>query len=196
MPPAADDPAETEARLLARAQAGDVSAFERLSSAYADRLFMLLLRLLGDRGEAEDVAQEVMLRAWRGIARFQGQSSYFTWLYRIAVNEANRALEKKARRPAGVSIGAQELQLPASPAYDPSRQAENSELRRVLGQALAELPPALRTAIVLRDVEGLSTQEAAEIAGVSQAAFKSRLHQARLRVRAAIGDQTLVTSGG
>lgn len=195
MPPAADDPAETEARLLARAQAGDVSAFECLSSAYADRLFMLLLRLLGDRSEAEDVAQEVMLRAWRGIARFQGQSSYFTWLYRIAVNEANRALEKKARRPAGVSIGAQELQLPASPAYDPSRQAENSELRRVLGQALAELPPALRTAIVLRDVEGLSTQEAAEIAGVSQAAFKSRLHQARLRVRAAIGDQTLVTSG-
>ena len=196
MPPAADDPAETEARLLARAQAGDVSAFERLSSAYADRLFMLLLRLLGDRSEAEDVAQEVMLRAWRGIARFQGQSSYFTWLYRIAVNEANRALEKKARRPAGVSIGAQELQLPASPAYDPSRQAENSELRRVLRQALAELPPALRTAIVLRDVEGLSTQEAAEIAGVSQAAFKSRLHQARLRVRAAVGDQTLVTTGG
>jgi RNA polymerase sigma-70 factor, ECF subfamily len=196
MPPAADDPAETEARLLARAQAGDVSAFERLSSAYADRLFMLLLRLLGDRSEAEDVAQEVMLRAWRGIARFQGQSSYFTWLYRIAVNEANRALEKKARRPAGVSIGADELQLPASPAHDPSRQAENRELRRVLGHALAELPPALRTAIVLRDVEGLSTQEAAEIAGVSQAAFKSRLHQARLRVRAAIGDQTLVTSGG
>jgi RNA polymerase sigma-70 factor (ECF subfamily) len=199
MPPAgsrAPDSAETDASLLARAQAGDVSAFERLSSAYADRLFMLLLRLLGDRSEAEDVAQEVMLRAWRGIARFQGQSSYFTWLYRIAVNEANRALEKKARRPAGVSIGAQELQLPASPAYDPSRQAENSELRRVLRQALAELPPALRTAIVLRDVEGLSTQEAAEIAGVSQAAFKSRLHQARLRVRAAIGDQTLVTSGG
>ena len=136
-PPAggrAPDPAETEASLLTRAQAGDVNAFERLSSAYADRLFMLLLRLLGDRSEAEDVAQEVMLRAWRGIARFQGQSSYFTWLYRIAVNEASRALEKKARRP--------------------------------------------------------------EIAGVSQAAFKSRLHQARLRVRVAIGDQTLVTTGG
>jgi RNA polymerase sigma-70 factor (ECF subfamily) len=200
MPPPAGgrsaDPAETEASLLARAQAGDVSAFERLSSAYADRLFMLLLRLLGDRSEAEDVAQEVMLRAWRGIARFQGQSSYFTWLYRIAVNEASRALEKKARRPAGVSIGARELQLPASPADEPSRQAENSELRRALGQALAELAPTLRTAIVLRDVEGLSTQEAAEIAGVSQAAFKSRLHQARLRVRAAIGDQALVTTGG
>ena len=194
--PRAPDSAETEARLLARAQAGDEAAFERLSGAYADRLFMLLLLLLGDRTEAEDVAQEVMLRAWRGITGFRGKSSYFTWLYRIAVNEANRVLEKRARQPAGVSLGARELDLPAAPAQDPSRQAESSELRRALGQALAGLPPPLRTAIVLRDVEGLSTQEAAEIAGVGQAAFKSRLHQARLRVRAAIGDEALVTSGG
>lgn len=192
--PAEPDPAETEASLVARARAGDVSAFERLSGAYADRLFMLLLRLLGDRDEAEDVAQEVMLRAWRGIARFRGRSSYFTWLYRIAVNEANRALERKGRRPPSVSIGADELQLPAPAADDPSRQAENSELRRALAQALGQLPPELRTAIVLRDVEGLSTQEAAEIAGISQAAFKSRLHQARLRVRAAIGDETLTAT--
>jgi RNA polymerase sigma-70 factor (ECF subfamily) len=190
-----DSPA-TEAELVARAQAGDVGAFEQLSSAYADRLFMMLLRLLGDRAEAEDVAQEVMLRAWQGIGRFQGRSSYFTWLYRIAVNEANRALDKRARRPAGVAIRDQELLLPSSPADDPSRQAEVSELRTALGRALAGLPPALRTAIVLRDVEGFSTQEAAEIAGVSQAAFKSRLHQARLRVRAAVGDEALVTAGG
>jgi len=194
--PRADGLAETEASLLARAQAGDVAAFERLSSAYADRLFMLLLRLLGDRAEAEDVAQEVMLRAWQGITRFRGQSSYFTWLYRIAVNEANRALEKRARHPAGVTLGADELQLPAPGALDPSRQAENSELRRALVRALADLPPPLRTALVLRDVEGLSTQEAAEIAGVGEAAFKSRLHQARLRVRAAIGDEALASTGG
>jgi RNA polymerase sigma-70 factor, ECF subfamily len=194
-PRAPDSPA-TEAELVARAQAGDVGAFEQLSSAYADRLFMLLLRLLGDRAEAEDVAQEVMLRAWQGIARFQGRSSYFTWLYRIAVNEANRALDKRARRPAGVTIRDQELLLPGDPADDPSRQAEVSELRMALGRALAGLPPPLRTAIVLRDVEGFSTQEAAEIAGVGQAAFKSRLHQARLRVRAAVGDEALVTAGG
>jgi RNA polymerase sigma-70 factor (ECF subfamily) len=198
-PPAGRHPpgsADTEAGLVARAQAGDVAAFERLSSAYADRLYMLLLRLLGDRGEAGDVAQEVMLRAWQGISRFRGQSSYFTWLYRIAVNEANRALDKRARRPAEVPIGADELQLPDSPQLDPSRQAENNELRQALARALAELPPPLRTAIVLRDVEGLSTQEAAEIAGIGQAAFKSRLHQARLRVRGAVGDQALVSSGG
>jgi RNA polymerase sigma-70 factor (ECF subfamily) len=188
--------AATEASLIARAQGGDVAAFEQLSSAYADRLFMLLLRLLGDRGEAEDVAQEVMLRAWQGISRFQGRSSYFTWLYRIAVNEANRALEKRSRRPAGVPIGERELQLPTSPADDPFRQAEASELRVALGRAIAGLPPPLRIAIVLRDVEGLSTREAAEIAGIGQAAFKSRLHQARQRVRAAIGDEALVTAGG
>src|ERR1700724_2223825 len=117
-----------EGDLRPRAQAGDVSAFERLSGAYADRLFMLLLRLLGDRGEAEDVAQEVMLRAWRGIAPFRGPSRYFPPLYRIAVTEATRALEQRGRRPAGVSIGADELRLPAPAAHDPARQAENSEL--------------------------------------------------------------------
>ncbi|HEX3492320.1 MAG TPA: sigma-70 family RNA polymerase sigma factor [Streptosporangiaceae bacterium] len=195
--PAADPGAPpTEAALLAQAQAGDVDAFEQLSAAYADRLFMLLLRLLGDRAEAEDVAQEVMLRAWQGISRFQGRSSYFTWLYRIAVNEANRALDKRSRRPRGVSIGPEELQLPDTPALEPAHQAEASELRQALARVLDELPPPLRTAIVLRDVEGLSTQEAAEIAGIGQAAFKSRLHQARLRVRAAIGDQALVAAGG
>jgi RNA polymerase sigma-70 factor (ECF subfamily) len=193
---ASAEPAATETALLARARSGDIAAFEQLSGAYADRLFMLLLRLLGDPDEAMDVAQEVMLRAWLGITRFQGRSSYFTWLYRIAVNEANRALDRRSRRPSGVSIGARELDLPASAALDPSRQAESSELRRALRDALMQLPPELRTAIVLRDVEGLSTQEAAEIAGVGQAAFKSRLHQARLRVRAAIGDDALTAAGG
>ena len=153
--------ADTEASLLARAQAGNVGAFERLSGAYADRVFMLLLRLLGDRSEAEDVAQEVMLRAWQGICRFRGQSSYFTWLYRIAVNEANRALERRSRRPARAAIGVDELQLPAPAALDPSRQAENSELRRALGRALAELPPPLRDSpSCCVTSEGLSTQEA------------------------------------
>jgi RNA polymerase sigma-70 factor (ECF subfamily) len=187
---------DTEASLLARAQTGDIDAFEQLSGAYADRLFMLLLRLLGDPEEAGEVAQEVMLRAWQGIPRFQGRSSYFTWLYRIAVNEANRALERRARRPAGVSIGPDELDLPAPRTDDPARQAENNELRRALADALAMLPPPLRTAIVLRDAEGFSTQEAAEIAGVTPAAFKSRLHQARLQVRAAIGDDALIAVGG
>jgi RNA polymerase sigma-70 factor, ECF subfamily len=187
---------DTEAALLARAKAGDVDAFEELSGAYADRLYLLLLRLLGDPDEAGEVAQEVMVRAWRGISRFQGRSSYFTWLYRIAVNEANRALARRERQPASVPLGPDELLRPASPADDPARQAESSELRQMLARALAMLAPPLRTAIVLRDVEGLSTQEAAEIAGVGQAAFKSRLHQARLQVRTAIGDDALTGVNG
>jgi RNA polymerase sigma-70 factor, ECF subfamily len=187
---------DTEASLIARAKAGDSIAFEHLSSAYADRIFMLLLRLLGDRGDAEDVAQEVMLRAWRAIGAFRGKSSYFTWLYRIAVNEANRALQRRARRPASVPIGPDELQLPASGLVDPALYAENRELRAALMRALHDLPSELRTAIVLRDIERLSTEDAAEIAGVGQAAFKSRLHKARLRMREAIGDDALLASGG
>jgi RNA polymerase sigma-70 factor (ECF subfamily) len=186
------DVMDTEAGLVARARAGDVDAFEQLAGAHADRLFAVLLRMLGDRAEAEDVAQEVMLRAWRGIGRFHGQSLFFTWLYRIAVNEASRCLEKTSRRPASVSIDADAVQVPAAAQDQPSWRLEQAELRKALRQALAGLLPDHRVAIVLRDVEGLSTQEASQIAGCSLAAFKSRLHQARLQVRAVIGDDALI----
>jgi RNA polymerase sigma-70 factor, ECF subfamily len=155
----------------------------------------VLLRLLGNRGEAENVAQEVMLRAWKGIGRFDSRSLFLTWLYRIALNEANCSLEKSSRRPASVSIDAAILQFPADAQDEPSRRLEQTELRNALSKAMADLPPGYRTAIVLRDVESLSTQQAAEIVGVGQAAFKSRLHQARLRVRAAIGDEALIEAG-
>ena len=185
---------ETEAGLVTLAKSGDVRAFEQLAGAYADRIFAVLIGLLGDRSEAEDVAQDVMLRAWRGISRFDGRSLFFTWLYRIAVNEANRSFEKRSRRLAQVAIDANVLQLPAPAADEPARRYEQAELRAALREALAELPPAYRTAIVLRDFEGLSTQQAAEIVGISQAAFKSRLHEARLRVRATIGDEALLSA--
>jgi RNA polymerase sigma-70 factor, ECF subfamily len=192
--PGGPSPADqaTEASLLARARAGDVAAFELLAGAHADRLFAVLLRLLGDRAEAEDVAQEVMLRAWRGIGRFRGGSSFFTWLYRIAVNEASRSLGRRSRRPATGSADAA-VSLPAPAEQQPEQQAERAELRRAVSAALAGLTPAQRTAVVLRDIEGLPTSAAAEIAGVSQAAFKSRLHEARLKLRAAIGDQALLS---
>ncbi len=185
-----DSPA-TEASLLTRAKAGDEAAFELLAGAHADRLFAVLLRLLGDRAAADEVAQEVMLRAWRGIGRFRGSSSFFTWLYRIAVNEASRALARRSRQPATVPID-DAPQLPAPAGQQPEQQAEQAELRRSLGTALTALTPAQRAAIVLRDIEGLPTRDAAEVAGVSQAAFKSRLHEARLKLRAAIGDQALL----
>ena len=117
--PRGPDVLDTETGLVARARAGDMDAFEQLAGAHADRLFAVLLRLLGNRSEAEDVAQEVMLRAWRGIGRFHGRSLFFTWLYRIAINEANRSLEKSSRRPMSVSIDAEVLQVPAAPGTDP-----------------------------------------------------------------------------
>lgn len=192
--PASNRPGDrlTEKGLVALAQAGDVDAFERLASAHTDHLFTVVLRLVGDRGEAEDVVQEALLRAWRGIGQFHGRSMFFTWLYRIAVNEANRALEKRSRRGRSVDVDDESVVLPAPARQEPARQAEQHELHAALDRAIGDLAAPYRTALVLRDIEGLSTREAAEIVGVGEPAFKSRLHQARLTVRAALGDETLV----
>jgi RNA polymerase sigma-70 factor, ECF subfamily len=181
-----------ESELISRARDGEVAAFEQLTGAHADRLYSVVLRLVGSKSDAEDVVQETLLRAWRGIARFQGRSMYFTWLYRIAINEANRALEKRSRGGVSVPIDEEGLQLPAPQHEAPAGQAEQRELRQVLDRAIADLPPAHRIALVLRDVEGLSTREAAEIVDIGEAAFKSRLHHARLKVRATLGDEALI----
>src|ERR1700724_2659000 len=106
-----------ECELVARAQSGDVAAFEELVGAHADRLYAVVVRLVGDRGDAEDVAQETLLRAWRGIGRFDGRAMIFTWLYRIAVNECNRALERRQRRVSAVAVDLEVLDV-AAPAHD------------------------------------------------------------------------------
>jgi RNA polymerase sigma-70 factor, ECF subfamily len=185
-----------EHHLIGRAQAGDVGAFEALAEVHADRLYTVALRLLGDAGEAEDVLQETLLRAWRGIRRFEGRAMVFTWLYRIAVNESNRALERRQRRRSNVPVDELAIEVPAPSRDGPASQAERRELRDALQIAIGQLSAPCRTALVLRDIEGFSTREAAEIAGVGEAAFKSRLHQARLTVRALVGDAALVASAG
>ena len=185
-----------ERELIGRAQAGDVCAFEALAEVHADRLYTVALRLVGDGGEAEDVLQETLLRAWRGIRRFEGRARVFTWLYRIAVNESNRALERRRRHRATMPVDQQATDVPAPSKDGPASQAEWRELRGSLEVAIGQLSVHCRTALVLRDIEGLSTREAAEIAGVGEAAFKSRLHQARLTVRALVGDAALVASAG
>jgi len=150
---------------------------------HADRLFATLARLgLGD-AEAQEVAQETFLRAWRGLARFEGRSSFFTWLYRIAFNEAQRTLAR--RPPAGVIVSSElesVAQLPDDRAGPPAL-VESQEFRSALRLALAELPVDLRAPVVLRDVEGLSTQQAAEVLQLGEAAFKSRLHRGRMALR-------------
>jgi RNA polymerase sigma-70 factor (ECF subfamily) len=180
----------SEIELLALAQRGDLAAFEDLARAHRGRVFAVALAVLGDPADAEDVVQETLLRAWRGMRGFRRNSSLRTWLHRIAVNEANRALERTARRLPTVDLTAEQLRASSPPDHGPAQQAEYRELRAAFQKTLLALPPAHRSAVLLRDVEGLSTREAADITGIGEAAFKSRLHQARLKMRAGLGGES------
>lgn len=179
--------ADEDSELVRRAQAGDRLAFEELVRRHADRLHAVVARLVSDRHEAEEVTQEAFLRAWRGIASFKGDARFFTWLYRIGVNEARRRARR--RPPAGTVASLDEHGVePADPRPAPDRDAEHRDLRAALERAVRALDSDYRAPLILRDVEGLSTGEAAAIMGLSEAAFKSRLHRARLAVRNAIED--------
>jgi RNA polymerase sigma-70 factor (ECF subfamily) len=142
--------------LIARAQAGMPAPLSALGRVRRSPVHAAAAAA-GRPRRGRDVAQDVMLRAWRGIARFRASPATSPGCTGSRSTRPTAALEKRARRPASARSGGRAAAARAA-AQDPSRQAENSELRRSLGQALAELPPALRTAIVLRDVEGLSTQ--------------------------------------
>ncbi|MGD9735975.1 MAG: RNA polymerase sigma factor [Solirubrobacterales bacterium] len=168
--------------LVGRARAGDRVAFERLVEIHADRLFSVVRRLVDDRHDAEEVTQEAFLRAWRSISSFKGDSQFFTWLYRIGVNEANRRTARRRAPGALTSLDDTHVE-PVDGRPGPARKAEHDELRRALERAIQALKPEYRGPLVLRDVEGLSTAQAAEILGLGEAAFKSRLHRARLAVR-------------
>src|SRR5579859_7925638 len=135
-----------ELSLLARAQRGDVAAFEQLAGAHLGGLFAATLRLVGDRSEAEDVMQETLLRAWKGIGRFRGRSGFSTWLHRIAVNEANRSFAKGTRRPATTPLADEQPELSSPADNGPLRQVESTELRDTVRAALLTLPLPHRTA--------------------------------------------------
>lgn len=170
----------TEQQLVAAARAGDEDAFAELVAVHADRVFGVLRRLGLEPGEAEEVAQEVFLRAWHGLERFEARARLSTWLYRIAFNEAHRRLSR--RDP---FVVADDVDVATEAAHlGPEARALESEFASILARALAELPPGLRAAVVLRDIEGLSTAEAALVAGLRENAFRSRLHRGRMQLRA------------
>jgi RNA polymerase sigma-70 factor (ECF subfamily) len=172
--------------LIQRAREGDQAAFAELVTAHADRVYGALRRFGLGAVDADEVAQEVFLRAWRGLDRFQERSSFSTWLYRIAFNEAQRRLARRSLPRAEPAPEGEDpvLSLPDSPEAGPDARALAGEFERKLEEALDDLPPEWRDAVVLRDVEGLSTHDAAEVAGVGEAAFKSRLHRGRMQLRA------------
>jgi RNA polymerase sigma-70 factor (ECF subfamily) len=178
-------PPAPEHELIARARAGDEDAFTELVRAHADRVYRALRRFGLDAGEADEVAQEVFLRAWRGLGGFQERAQLSTWLYRIAFNEAQRRLARRAP-PRAEPDSAREDPVVALAEVDelgPEARALDREFEAALERALSELPEPWRAAVVLRDIQGLSTEQAAEVVGIRQAAFKSRLHRGRMQLR-------------
>ncbi len=154
---------------------------------HADRLHAVVIRLVDDRHDAEEATQEAFLRAWRSIGRFKGDSQFFTWLYRIGVNEAHRLTARRAGRGPASSLEEQVVP-PADPRPGPAASVQHDDLREALESAIRALDHDYRAPLVLRDIEGLSTAEAAAIMDIGEAAFKSRLHRARLAVRDAVRD--------
>jgi RNA polymerase sigma-70 factor (ECF subfamily) len=176
----------SEHDLIRSARAGDHDAFAELVAMHADRVRGALRRFGLDASEADEVAQEVFLRAWRGLPRFEERAQFSTWLYRIAFNEAQRRLSRRAlpRVEADPNRADAVASLPEAPHLGPEARVLDHEFAQVLEQALAQLPAEWRAAVVLRDIEGLSTQEAAEVVDVRPAAFKSRVHRGRIALRA------------
>ncbi len=181
-PPAGDD----EAALLASFRAGEQGSAERLLLLHQPRLYRFALRLCGTPDDAADVLQDSLLAAARALRSFRGEASLSTWLFTIA----RRACLRKRRRRAGEPEALEPLpEAVADRRRSPEEDAAAAELARALEEALAELDPLQREALLLRDVEGLSTEEAARVVGVGERALKSRLHRGRLALRAALASR-------
>lgn len=176
------EPLADEAALVARLRAGDARAFETLVITYQHRVFGVALRMLGSRAEAEDVAQETFLRAYRALGEFRGEARLGTWLYAIASRLCLTRLASGVRRHER-SDEATLLRLP-TPAPDATAALERNELEGALRDAIAALPEERRIVVVLRDLEGLAYEEIAEALGLELGTVRSRLHRARLDLKA------------
>jgi len=175
--------------LVEQAKAGDVGAFEKLVRQYDRQLFRIANHITQNREDAEDVVQDAFLKAYEKLDQFQGNSKFYTWLVRIAVNESLMRLRKR-RTGKMVSIDedvqTDEGSMPrdlADWSPDPESLYGQSEMGEILKKVIQGLPQGFRVVFVLRDVEGLSTEETAETLGLSVPAVKSRLLRARLQLR-------------
>ena len=182
-------PVSDELALVQAAKRGDDSAFEELVRRYDRNVFRIAQHITQNREDAEDVVQEAFLKAYGNLAQFQEQSKFYTWLVRIAVNEALMKLRRrKPERTVSLDeeIKTEDDSLPreiADWSPNPEQQYTQAELRDILTRTIQGLPPSFRTVFVLRDVEGLSTEETAEALDLSIPAVKSRLLRARLQLR-------------
>jgi RNA polymerase sigma-70 factor (ECF subfamily) len=182
----------SEAELLEGLRAGEPAAFRRLLELNSANVYSVALKLLGDEQEAEDVLQETFMSAFQAIGRFEGRSKLSTWLYRIAYNASLMRLRKRKQMtefsldqplvPDGEDEQSVSRHL-VDWSTVPDDQLLTAEAREEMDRAIAELPETLRAAFVLRDIQGLSGAETAEVLGITVQAVKNRLHRARLRLR-------------
>jgi RNA polymerase sigma-70 factor (ECF subfamily) len=185
--------------LVARARAGDVPAFEELVGRHEEKIYRLAMRFTRNDTDAAEILQETFLSAWRNLDKFEGKAQFASWLYRVAVNAALMLLRSQKRHPQvaveDVSPEAlNEAARGASPGLGagtdwsrrPDEQFQSDELRHQIQLAVDQLPESHRSVFLMRDVDGLSTEETAELLGVSLPTVKTRLHRARLALREAI----------
>ncbi|WP_051897801.1 RNA polymerase sigma factor [Sciscionella sediminilitoris] len=167
-----------DATLVARARDGDVRAYEELVRRHQDRMFRLALRMLGNRGDAEDVVQEVFLTVWRRLAQLQQDAAFLGWLYRTTTNRCLNVL--RSRKPSA-EVDWEEIAAPGNQA-GPERSAQVSEQLAVLNRALRELTPEQRACWLLREVHGRSYEEIGAAVGASPTAVRGRIARARAQL--------------
>jgi RNA polymerase sigma-70 factor (ECF subfamily) len=177
--------------LIRRVQQGDKSAFDLLVVKYQHKIVKLIMRYVRDPSEALDVAQEAFLKAYRAAPSFRGDSAFFTWLYRIAINTAKNHLVAAGRKPVTYDLDTQDPEQ--SPILNELREldtpeglAQSAELRETIERAIRELPDELRTAILLREIEGMSYEEIAHTMECPVGTVRSRIFRAREAIDKAI----------
>jgi RNA polymerase sigma-70 factor, ECF subfamily len=181
--------------IVRRILAGDGSLFELIMRRYNQRLFRIVRALLGNDAEAEEVVQQAYVNAYTHLDQFAGQASFATWLTRIAVHEAYANTRRRKRTTAfprpveSGQAGLDEGDTMPSSTPDPEHQAATAEVRRLLETAIDSLRPTYRSVFVLREVEGLSTQETAESLGISEEAVKVRFHRSKALLRKELFDR-------
>jgi RNA polymerase sigma-70 factor (ECF subfamily) len=186
--------AEEDRALILQAKAGDSGAFRKLVERHQRRAFAIAVGLVRDEDDAREVVQEAFLRVHKGLASFEGGSSFFTWLYRIVSNLAIDAMRKPSRResealdPELVDDTAVQPLLARLEGADPMDVVRRGEIRRRIETALDELPPYHRGVILMRELEGMSYEEMAEAMGVSKGTIMSRLFHARKKLQRALSD--------